>query len=166
MQLDKPYSIGHWVEINCAGQKCLGQVVEISWRATLMQSVTDEMMTLPNRLIAQSQVSNFSDANNPPMRSLVFKFDYITPFNEVESILIEATKQIPEILKLPLPTVLIVDNTDWAYQCKLIFWIKDFGQQAQIKTLLMRECLTRLSSAGLLLSTPIVRVQNLPPISD
>ena len=35
LQLDKPYSIGDWVEIYNGGQKLTGLVTEITWRATV-----------------------------------------------------------------------------------------------------------------------------------
>ena len=36
LQFDKPYEIGDWVEINNGSQKWVGQIEEISWRATVL----------------------------------------------------------------------------------------------------------------------------------
>ena len=41
LQFDKPYEIGDWIEIQNAGQKYIGEVREISWRATLLLGFAD-----------------------------------------------------------------------------------------------------------------------------
>src|SRR5262249_25507055 len=69
MQFDKPYEIGDWIEIMLNGQKWVGQVQEISWRATVMVGISDEHISVPNRLMGQTQISNFATTKRPIWRS-------------------------------------------------------------------------------------------------
>lgn len=46
LQLDKPYEIGDWIEISPRAQVWVGQVEEISWRATTMIGLFDELLVL------------------------------------------------------------------------------------------------------------------------
>ena len=41
---------------------------EISWRATLLISFTDELITVPNRTMTQAEISNFSAKSQPVIR--------------------------------------------------------------------------------------------------
>jgi small-conductance mechanosensitive channel len=60
LQIDKPFAMDDWIELHHNGEIIAGQVKELSWRATLLQSMTDEMITIPNRTISQWQIINFS----------------------------------------------------------------------------------------------------------
>jgi small-conductance mechanosensitive channel len=57
LQFDKPHEIGDWIEIQTSGQKFVGQVEEISWRATVLIGLADELITVPNRTMAQALLS-------------------------------------------------------------------------------------------------------------
>ena len=59
LQFDKPYEIGDWIEIHNSGQKWVGQIYEITWRATLLIGFVEEFITVPNRVMGQSEISNF-----------------------------------------------------------------------------------------------------------
>src|SRR6185312_9023038 len=61
LQVDKAFEIGDWLEVTSGIQKCTGQVKEITWRATVLSGWTsDELITLPNRFLANAQIANFS----------------------------------------------------------------------------------------------------------
>ena len=77
MQFDKPYEIGDWVEIQTGGtQKWVGQIEEISWRATVLIGFAEELITIPNRVISQSEISNFTRKGKPIIRSQVFRIAF------------------------------------------------------------------------------------------
>lgn len=74
LHLDSPYAIGHWIEVNSGGNVTVGQVAEISWRATVLKSFTDEIIVIPNRSIAAAAVSNFSASGKPFSREKLCAF--------------------------------------------------------------------------------------------
>ncbi len=65
LQFDKPYEIGDWIEIQTETKSVVGIVQEITWRATVLNGFFDEVITLPNRLISQSEVTNYSGRSKP-----------------------------------------------------------------------------------------------------
>src|SRR5690606_32742898 len=73
LQLDKNYEIGDWIEITTGLLKVVGQVKEITWRSTLLTGLSDELITLPNRLMSGASISNYSPADSPIVRSQVFR---------------------------------------------------------------------------------------------
>lgn len=129
LQLDKPYEIGDWVELETGGKKQVGQVLEISWRSTVLLAFTDELITIPNRTMSQAQISNFSPNGRPIVRSLIFRLNYAADVEKAKQLLVKSTADIQQILKLPEPLALISDATESWVTIKLIYYIHNYGSQ-------------------------------------
>ena len=84
IQFDKTYSIGDWIEVTVSSQKWIGQVQEISWRATLLIALGEETISIPNRLMGQTQVSNFSTKLQPIIRRQKFRLPYGVAIEDVK----------------------------------------------------------------------------------
>ncbi|MFM8314430.1 MAG: mechanosensitive ion channel family protein, partial [Deltaproteobacteria bacterium] len=129
LQLDKPYSIGDWVEIFNNGQKLTGLVTEITWRATVLLSTTEEIITIPNRIVSQSQVNNYAAKTGPIIRGQLFRIPYGTSIKKTKQVLLKSIENIRGIRKLPEPTVLVMESSESWITLKLIYYIDDFGRQ-------------------------------------
>ena len=44
------------MEINNNGQKWVGQIREITWRSTVLTGILDELITIANRTVGQSEI--------------------------------------------------------------------------------------------------------------
>lgn len=143
LQIDKSFEIGNWVEIYINGQKVTGQVREITWRATALLGFSDELIYIPNRLMAQSQVANFS-TGLAIYRRLVFRFDNHYDMIKVKRILLDTLFQSDEILKTPEPLVFISDITDSWTEVRACYAIYDYGKQYGIADKLYNRILAQL----------------------
>lgn len=65
LQVDRNFEIGDWLEITSGIQKATGQVREMTWRSVTMVGLFDEVITFPNRFIANAQISNYSPQITP-----------------------------------------------------------------------------------------------------
>lgn len=149
LQIDKPYAIGDWIEVQSTGQKWIGEVYEISWRATILKGFTDEWLTIPNRIMAGAQISNFATKDHPIWRSLTFKVTHGQKPETVKNILLSSLEGIPEILKNPKPMVLISDLNESWIQLRLVYCILDYGHQYEIADQVFLRGLEKLSNAGI-----------------
>jgi small-conductance mechanosensitive channel len=149
LQFDKPYEIGDWIEIQSSGQKWVGQVNEISWRATVLTSFTDETIIVPNRVISQAQISNFSTKVQPIIRTQVYRFAFGVNIQKVKDTLQRSALEIEEIRKAPLPLVRIAETTESWISFKLVYYIDDYGRQFAISDRLYSNCLIHLKNAEL-----------------
>lgn len=140
LQFDKPFELGDWVEVFANGQKWTGQVDEISWRATVLISFTDELISIPNKVISQALVSNFSKRSQPIARSQVFKIPFNSNLEKVRRSLIHAIDGISGIEKTPAPLVLAIENGDYGLTVKLIYFVRDYGAQYAIGTQVLEKC--------------------------
>jgi small-conductance mechanosensitive channel len=132
LQVDRAYDIGDWLEVINGAQKTVGQVKEITWRATILTGWTDELIILPNRTLANSQISNFSVGDQPIIRSISFRVRYGTDVALAKQCLLESLKDIKAIRAWPEPVVLISDMADSWMTLKLVYYIENFGSQYTI----------------------------------
>jgi small-conductance mechanosensitive channel len=129
MQFDKPYEIGDWIEIVLNGQKWVGQVYEISWRATVLIGIGDELITLPNRLIGQTQISNFATRARPISRSQILRVPLDAPSVAVKIAMTEAAKTVKDVLPHPAPFSYMLETADSWIVYKCVYYIDDYGKQ-------------------------------------
>ena len=160
LQVDRAFDIGDWVEITSGVQKTVGQVKEITWRATVLVGWTDEQIILPNRTLANSQLANFSIGDQPIIRSLMFRVRYGTDVNLAKQCLLESLKDTKSIRSWPEPLVLISEMTDSYMSLKLIYYIENFGSQYTIADLVAENALRFLKANRIELAPNRLEIAN------
>jgi len=153
LQFDKPYEIGDWIEIQSGGHKWVGQVDEISWRATVLISMTNETITVPNRVMAQAELANFSTHYRPIVRSIIFRFPFGEDIDQIKSLLLHTAKTVHAVRKTPGPLVLVTDTNESWMAFKLVYQIDNYGEQFLIADKLYSACLEQLNQAGIQLAS-------------
>ncbi|MGK5087160.1 mechanosensitive ion channel domain-containing protein, partial [Bdellovibrionota bacterium FG-2] len=141
-----------------SGQKWPGRVQEISWRCTVLRALGDEEITVPNRAMAQAEISNFCTKAHPILRLQVFRFPYGTDTEKVRKVLVDALSGISGIQQSPAPSVAISEAAESFVVMKLFYFIDDFGTQFRITDQLLSRSLNRLDEAGIVLAAPRVQV--------
>ncbi|MGK5085571.1 mechanosensitive ion channel domain-containing protein [Bdellovibrionota bacterium FG-1] len=160
LQFDKPYSIGDWIEIQNGAQKWVGRVEEISWRATGMIGVAEEFITVPNRVMAQAQISNFSLKTKPFIRSQVFRMGHKANIKKTKEILIAGAARSSHVRKDISPLVLITEVADSWLSFKLLYFIDDYGAQFSIGDEVITYAMEELRLAGIELETPKLQLKS------
>ncbi len=136
---------------------------EITWRTTVLTGYLDEMITIPHRLMGQSQVTNYSQRNRPVRRGLAFRVPLDAPLDQVRELLLSAADELPQILAEPEPRFLITDTTDSWVLVKIFYSIEDFGQQARIATELIAKVIRKFAEAGIPLAGNRLKVEGGAP---
>jgi small-conductance mechanosensitive channel len=155
IQIDKPFEIGDWIEINQQGTKWIGQVIEVTWRATLLKSVTEETIVIPNRMMAQSQILNFSPKLRPIIRGSLFRFPHNVDHKKIREALLSGVKNVPGVLGKPSPNVIMNEITENGVQFRLYYFINDYGQQWDIQDRVLSNISERLKADGI----PIAKIR-------
>lgn len=132
LQLDRVFEIGDWIEVLSPTQKAVGQVREITWRATTLIGWSEEVIVIPNRVVASSQISNFQNGEVPLVRSQIFRLPYECDVDKVKATLKKSVEGITEIKKFPEPDCFISDASDSYISFKLTYYIDNFSQQFTI----------------------------------
>lgn len=160
MQIDKTFEIGDWVEVIQGTQKSVGRVKEITWRSTIMDGFFDEVITIPNRVIAQAQVSNFSPKDTPIIRSVIFKMAHGVDPEKVKEVLEGSVAGLSDIRGIPSPVAFINDTTETSINFKLVFHIDNYGAQYLLSDKVYRHGFEALVTNGLKLARPYMEISN------
>lgn len=162
LQIDKPFEMDDWIELRNGADRIVGQVKELNWRATLLQSITDEMITIPNRTMAQWQIVNFSARNHPFLRGQIFRIPLDVPVKQAKNALMEAMLMTPELLKTPAPVVLVLETTESWIVMKAIYALSDYGFQYVAADRFYTVALEHLRSKGIPLASGRLVVETAP----
>lgn len=160
LQFDKPYEIGDWIEGQTGVQKWVGQVYEISWRATVIVGLNDELITIPNRIMGSAQVSNFSPKGKPICRTQIFRIHPSADLAATRSALLSAVSRVARIRKDPEPHVAVHETHESWLPAKLSYFIDDFGSQWALADQVIAAALEELKKAGIELASNRIQVDS------
>jgi len=102
--IERPFKIGDWVELD---DGTLGEVVDINWRATQIQSWNSSLYILPNSRVSNARVHNY---NMPDKRYGYWFYVHVpstVPPVLVRRVLLEAAVFSDKVLDDPPPVVRI-----------------------------------------------------------
>jgi small-conductance mechanosensitive channel len=159
LQIDQIYRLGDWIEVQHEDQKWTGQIHEITWRATLLTGYMGELISIPNRTVAQSQVIRFSHPRESVRRSQPFRFSYGSPESEVRRVIHEALLGIPAVLAHPAPTILMLEAAESWILYKVFYSIQDAELQYRVGDRVISRVIEGTEAAGLRLARPALDVR-------
>lgn len=160
LQVDKTFEIGDWLEIQNGSQKIVGQVKELTWRSTVLVGWSDETITISNKVMASSQVSNFSPAGTPIVRRQVFRISHTQNASAAKDLLERAVSQIADIRAIPSPLAYIADVNESWIELKVIYFIDSYGRQYLVGDKVYSFCLDTLAQNGFKLAHQVFEVKN------
>lgn len=159
LQIDRTFEIGDWLEIQNGTIKITGQVKELSWRSTLLIGFSDEMIVIPNKLMAACQISNFSPDNQPIIRSQVFRIDHRANADAAKKIIESTILKIPEVRAIPEPFAFIQEvNENWI-AIKVIYYLDQFGKQFTAGDKVLEAGVKALMAAEIQLAHSIIEIK-------
>jgi hypothetical protein len=165
LQFDKPYEIGDWIEVHGAnGELFVGEVHEITWRATILFGFFDEVLTLPNRLVAQSDVANYSARKKPIFRGLNVILDAAADEEVVKGIFKKVLKETPGVIQDLEHLVMLRELNEKGALYRLFYPIVHYNRQYLIVDEILMRSQAELKSAGIGISKLRVEVSGSPSV--
>lgn len=158
LQLDRPFRLGDWVEVRSGTERVSGQVLEVSWRATLLLALGEELITVPNKTMAQGLVSNFSGRERPFVRGHTFRLPLDVDVELAKRLLTEAARETAGIAAEPAPVPLVLETTESWLSVKMISFVTDYGNQFAIGDAYQTRALALLASHGIQLASARLEV--------
>ena len=151
IQVEKPFGVGDWIK---AGNY-EGRVAEVTWRATKMRTKSGQFVVIPNSLVSKDIVVNYSNPSAVQRMSFSIGLAYEVPPNLFKRIALETCAEIPAILKVPAPDVLLREYGESAINYSCRFWIEDFSRNDPIIDEFATLLYYRLKRAGLNIPFPV-----------
>lgn len=154
LQMERPFNIGDWVEIHNANEHWVGQIQEVTWRATSLTGFGEELIIIPNKLIAQSQLIVFSSNTRPARFHQEFKFKMDVDVEAAKEAIYEILRAIPEITHDPAPRVLLTSITEQWILVKTFYSVKDYGLKNIVGDKVNTFVLENIKSKQIMLASP------------
>ena len=130
VQLDKSIAVGDWISL--APGQASGQVVEIRWRYTAIQTRNGDTLIVPNGAIVKSQVTVLGRRVGAPPRTrrqIDFFVDFRTSPTDVIGTVERALRAdpVPRMAREPAPQALFFGVRDsYAHYC-VRYWLEDLA---------------------------------------
>lgn len=124
IQLQAPFEVGDWIQFD-ADPKHIGRVVEINWRATKVVTLDEVEVVVPNAALAKAPITNFTKPTPVARRSVYVSATYDVPPVEVHRIILEAIRDVPGVVREPVPSV--VTNQFGEYGIE--YWVRYYTDQ-------------------------------------
>ena len=92
INIERPFGAGDWITLN---DNVEGQIIEIDWRATRIRTVVNDMVVIPNSVIAKAMVTNHRKLNQPYLSSFAINIDSSVAASRVIKVLESAAGGTP-----------------------------------------------------------------------
>jgi small-conductance mechanosensitive channel len=101
----RPFKIGDRIRPS-SNDDLIGDVIEISILYTKLKTVRNELVTVPNQMLLQQQIINYSGLDVLAC-SIEVSLTYMHKRQRIENLLLEAAENTKEIILEPQPVVLL-----------------------------------------------------------
>jgi small-conductance mechanosensitive channel/CRP-like cAMP-binding protein len=158
LQIEQPFEVGDWIQYDPAS-KYLGQVVEISWRATKLRTQELSEVVIPNGQLARTTLVNFSKPTSLARRSVYVTVPSEVPTQLVHTVILDALSTVEGVMLEPVPTIVTSAFHPHGTEHWLRFFITTFAQRDIIDGRVRDRIWYALSRAGISLASSTYRVQ-------
>jgi len=128
IQIDNTVQVGDWVRVD---DHTTGQVRDIRWRSTLIETRNWETLVIPNSLIMKGRVAILGKRYGAPLqwrRTIEFMVDPRVPPARVIATINEEMRDVPigNVARSPLPSTVLHGFQDGNLMYHLRYWLTDF----------------------------------------
>ena len=147
--------IGDYIKLNTGEE---GYVHDIAWRETRIRMNLDNIITIPNSLIAKTSITNY----NRPDKEIGFNFylgvDYTSDLDHVEQVTLEVARNILQTTAGGLaqfePTLRFFKFADSSIDMIIKMRVKDYASQSLVTHELIKQLHKRYSQENITLPFP------------
>lgn len=128
--MERTVARGDWVKVN--GRE--GLVCEVTWRTTRLLTRENDYIYIPNRLLAEDVLENYTYPTPLHVLDLSFNAAYKDPPNKVMAILLDVAVNNRAALSEPAPEVWMSGFGDFSAHYRLRVWINDYKRAPHVST--------------------------------
>jgi CRP-like cAMP-binding protein/small-conductance mechanosensitive channel len=133
LQSQKPAKPGDWVKFD----DHIGRIQWTGWRATRILTTGNESLHIPNSVLSQRPLLNFSAAEQIEDHLQIELGSYQSPW-KVEELVLGLLRDEHEVLAEPPPSIELCGFRGDNVQYQIKYWLSDYAQQNSIRARLLR----------------------------
>ena len=147
--IDHPFREGDFVELD----DIYGRVEKITMRSTLLRTLDNTKVDLPNHKIIECKIVNHSDY--PFLRVRIpFGIAYKEFIPKAQAVVLKDVENVPQVLKNPAPEVNVTNIGESSIEMELMAWIDDPAIEIPLGYELRKRIKIALDEAGIEIPFP------------
>jgi small-conductance mechanosensitive channel len=150
INIERPFGAGDWITM--AGD-VEGQVIEINWRATRLRTLANDIVVIPNSVVAKAVVTNHRPLSEPYLCTVELSIDHSWPVARVITVLEAAAGTTAGVAAGSKPVAYANSVTDALVNYRLYFALHEFSQSAPVRSAVIATALTALATATIPVGT-------------
>ncbi|MEE9403950.1 MAG: mechanosensitive ion channel family protein [Algisphaera sp.] len=128
LMTERPYSIGDWIRID----DLEGRVVEVNWRAVHIMTRNQDLVILPNAMVATAKIINEVRPSTLKAIPVQLGFSYDDPPNKVKYVLRRAALATEGVRSNPEPTIRVTGYDDFSIGYEVRLFLDNHDQRPDI----------------------------------
>jgi small-conductance mechanosensitive channel/nucleotide-binding universal stress UspA family protein len=166
--IDRPYVIGDRIRVGreAMGMETWGDVDDISLQTTRIVTTENELVTIPNYLMATNPVWNFTRGDRKQALNVKVGVSYGSDWRLAEKIILEKLHEHPRILKEPKPFVRIEEFGESSINFMIWGWVADGRDLIQVRSDILGAVKDGFDKGGVEIPFPyrtVVFKKDIPP---
>ncbi|MBF0471325.1 MAG: ABC transporter substrate-binding protein [Gammaproteobacteria bacterium] len=153
LNIEHPFRVGDWVKIG----EHEGQVMDVTWRATRIQTKIKHLISIPNTPVADAAITNFSTYG---FARLKFEIGIhpVHPPLAVKQSLLNALMSVPSVIHDPKAKTYFHGIINGTGLYVIIFSFSDYGNRNRVTEEVWLAISNHLQLSGFTFVTPLQRV--------
>ena len=157
--LDSPYDIGDKIEVN--GR--IGVVTDIGAFSTKVRTPGEQLMVIPNKIMATSTITNFARGGSREHPEQVnLRIDIGVGYNEspehVKNVIREILQENDEVVDEPKPLILLTDLLDSALSFRVNTHVNNYQNELIVRDQILSEIIRRFRQEQIEIPFPHLQV--------
>jgi len=144
---DMSFKVGDRVTI--PKENISGVVYDIGLRTTRIKTWDNQIIMIPNGVLANSVILNDNQPNLSSRVVVPFSVEYGSDPDEVKKVVLKAIKKIPNVLDDPEPSVVFTKMGDFALNFEAKYWVPDVSLRYSAKLEGVQRIYEALNKAGI-----------------
>ncbi|MGA2776698.1 MAG: mechanosensitive ion channel family protein [Steroidobacteraceae bacterium] len=156
LNIERPFSAGDWITIQGGAA---GVVMEINWRATRLKTLSNEMVVIPNSIVAKAVVTNHRRLDNAHIYSIRLQIDHRVPAAQVIEAILAAARASAGIAADSASTVFAHEFVDGLITYEISVGIDDYLAVDAVRSELIGRVAAALVTHDILIGAPATEVR-------
>ena len=157
--MDQAFLVGERIKLE---SEEIGTVLAIGLRSTKIKSLSNEVITVPNGVLANMKIINFARPSKQLRVDIKVSIAYGSNPAKVKKALLDSAAKTKLVLKNPKPFVRFKELGEYSIKFRLFVFIKDFNDMYEVKDQLITKVYKELNKRKILIPFP-TRTLHLKP---
>jgi small-conductance mechanosensitive channel len=147
----RPFKVGDWLQLG----DTVGKVNEVNWRAVHLMTREQEMLIIPNSVLAKEIFKNYNRPVRMHVEPVDVGFSYSDPPNKVKRVMMEVALATKGVLAQPPPVIQTIRYNDSSIDYRVRLFLSDYSKVPQIRDEFMTRVWYAANRHGLNIPFPI-----------